>query len=339
MNKFEVVLLTFLAGALVGCGQVPIRQDASATPAVALASQPPATPVVTPNTVLAMPSTVTSTVPEAFPADFQAPQDTAGFGKGERIQGWGGAGPVARNPVVFLHGNGTDSRMFRGFAQVFHERYGYQYSELWSFSYQGYPNSGKPENKQTGILTPHDNAVGDVHEMIERILAYTGRSKVTLVTYSLGATLGRHYLNKYDAYDRVDTFVSIVGANHGFQGAEEGGEPEWTPEAIRALCVHPSGDETPYGRSTDEAVHLPPDAHRAIDWIVIHAGKDDYMLNMHLKTWQQVDNATTSVLTGADINASFEGVFSPLEKPFGAHISFYHEMETMFPVLDRWFLD
>lgn len=230
MKKFALSLLSLLIGAMAGCGQVPSRQETSSAPMVKSVSPSSATSATA--------SIDLSEVPDTFPEGFLAPIDSAGFGQGKPIQGWGGAGPATRNPVVFLHGNGTDSRMFRRFALMFHERYGYQYSELWLFSFQGYPNKGRPENKQTGILTPHKNAVDDVHEMIERILAYTGRPKVTLVTYSLGSTLGRYYLNQYDAYDRVDTFVSIVGANQGFQGAEEGGEPNGPlrPSA-RCACI------------------------------------------------------------------------------------------------------
>jgi hypothetical protein len=317
MKPRSLTLLLLLLFALSGCTQLPVEESVSASP---IAEEPDAT------------------LPESFPDDFEAPIDTGGLGKGEVIQGWGGAGAVTRNPILFLHGNGSDARMFRGYAEAFHERYGYRYSELWAFSYQGHP-SGSAENTRTNYPTPHQNAVDDVHEMVERILAYTGRPKVTLVTYSLGATLGRYYLKKYDAYDKVDIFVSIVGANQGFFGAEEAGEFEWSRKQIHEMCVHPSGDETPYGRSTDEAIHLPPEENREITWVVIHGGKDDYLLNYNLSTKEQMDEGNTSELSGADINASFEGVFTSLNQRVGAQLSFYHEMEKMFPVLDLFFLD
>lgn len=303
MSRFLTFLLPLIL-VLGGCGAVPNRPNSKVT------------------------------LPTSFPSDFSAPIDSAGNGQGDVISGWGGEGKAERNPVIFIHGNGVDADLFRGYATTFIERYGYQPSELWAFSFQGYPNR-KPENRQTKMVTPHQNAVDDVYEMIERILAYTGKQKATLVTYSLGSTLGLHYLKKYDAYHKVDTFISIVGANHGFKGAAEGEEPEWTPDSIRELCVHSSGDETPYGRVQDEKVHLPPTAERHIRWVVMHAGRDDYMLNLHLKNWQQVDNSLTSELDGADINQSYEGVFDNLEKPFGAHISFYYQMEKIFPLFDQ----
>lgn len=271
-------------------------------------------------------------LPDSFPDDFNAPIDSGGLGKGQPIQGFGGKGEVTRNPVIFIHGNGADSSMFREYARIFHYKFGYNASELWAFSFQGYPNNKRLENRRNKLPHPHEYAAQDMHEMVERILAYTGKEKVSLFTYSLGVTVARHYLKKYDAYDKVDIFVSVAGANHGFIDADKAGEVDWTPEGINKLCLHESGDETPYGEGKDQGSSVKPDADRNIKWLVFHGGKDDWIINLSLKTFLQVDNTHSALLDGADLSQSYEGKFDNLRKPYGAHGSFYSEP-------DKWFSD
>src|SRR6059058_5526747 len=82
------------------------------------------------------------TVGTSFPAGFPTIGDAS---LGTPVLGFGAAGPVARTPVIFLHGNNdtpfaTACNPFYGnvhdFARFFEAR-GYSASELWALGYQG----------------------------------------------------------------------------------------------------------------------------------------------------------------------------------------------------------
>jgi pimeloyl-ACP methyl ester carboxylesterase len=260
----------------------------------------------------------TSDLPSGFPPGFPVAVDTAGLGKGKRIHGFGGSGPVEKTPIVFVHGNGSDEDAFRPVARLLRRDLGYRPSELWSFSLQGYPRRSG-EVAATGHNTPHENGVRDLKAMIDAVISFTGAKKVDLLAHSWGVTLGRHYLKKFDAYDRVGTFVAVAGANHGLVNALDAGEPEWTAESINRLCLHASGDETPYGAARDRGAHLAPTSARRIRWIVVHAGRDDYAINTDLKTERRVDNTASPLLSGADATLDLAGAFRELDRTNGSH--------------------
>ncbi len=142
-----------------------------------------------------------------------------------------GTDTVTKQPVIFIHGN-SDKAVGSGvFGQTgwtnsieyFHSR-GYKTSEL-------YATTWGPANAAMSPYQYHSKQnVMKVRKFIEAVKAYTGASKVDIITHSMGVTLARKAILggwANDAADggdyyvgepltsSVDTFVGIAGANLG----------------------------------------------------------------------------------------------------------------------------
>ena len=158
-----------------------------------------------------------TTLPAGFPVISDASLGTP-------VLGFGAAGPVARTPVLFLHGNNdtpfpTACNPFYGklhaFAQAFEAR-GYRPSELWGLGYQGDQCDliATPTNRSSEAHTAVANA-RDLDRFVRALLAYTGAKRVDIVAHSLGVTLTRSWLDSYHANHLVGRVVAIAGPNHG----------------------------------------------------------------------------------------------------------------------------
>jgi triacylglycerol lipase len=110
--------------------------------------------------------------------------------------------PHRRNvPTVFVHGNTADASIWLPMMESFLER-GDTGEDLWALTFR--------RSSPT-----HEEMADQLEAFVERIVEYTGYDVVDVVSHSLGVTGVRYWLDSYDRYDRVDTFVGLAGANHG----------------------------------------------------------------------------------------------------------------------------
>ncbi len=145
---------------------------------------------------------------------------------------------VVNQPVIFIHGNsdkaiGTVTGQTGWTASVdYFLANGYKTSEL-------YATTWGPANAAMSAYQYHSKTnVMKVRKFIEAVKAYTGASKVDIVTHSMGVTLARKALKggwANDAADggdyyvgaaltgSVDTFVGIAGANLGLTSCYQTG--------------------------------------------------------------------------------------------------------------------
>ncbi len=137
--------------------------------------------------------------------------------------GWGGADTgtctATIDPLIFLHGRTGAAELFHT-AKSYFESWGYKPCELYAISW-GNTN----HHKGTSISL--------VRKFIQAVKGYTAREKVDIITWSMGATIGRKAIQGGAAYndsqrknifacqlgesisDSVDTFVNVVGVHRG----------------------------------------------------------------------------------------------------------------------------
>lgn len=162
---------------------------------------------------------------------------------GFRIGGFGGVRPRAPRrhvPVIFVHGNNVDHADWYPVRDAF-KKAGWSDQELWALSYNGLggnngsalhtPNPERDaEHREMGWdgttrVTSNDVNVPDLYAFIRAVRAYTGSSKFSIVSHSLGVTLARQTLKKHPELRRdLVAFVGIAGANHGTSFCPEGSQ-------------------------------------------------------------------------------------------------------------------
>ncbi len=211
------------------------------------------------------------TVGSSFPADFPAIEDAT---LQKPVIGFGAAGPVARTPVIFLHGNNdvpyaTPCSPTNGKVQVLAQHLannGWNPSELWGLGYQGdqcdlVAAQGGDNTKRARIGHTHQANVPDLRRFVAAVLAYTGAKQVDIVGHSMGATLAREWMRQDDAHRQVRRLVSIDGPHHGiincsasplnyFQLPAFGG---FTPTSD--LCQEVGSPHTPFLRRLNGQEH------------------------------------------------------------------------------------
>ena len=153
---------------------------------------------------------------------------------GFRLGGFGGIRPRAPRhhfPVIFLHGNNVDHADWYLVRDDFSSA-GWNDQELWGFSYNGLGNDegntatrdnpeGKAEHQEmagdgVGRITNNDVNVADLYAFIKAVRAYTGSSKFSLVSHSLGVTIARKTLKVHpELRPDLVAFIGIAGGNHG----------------------------------------------------------------------------------------------------------------------------
>jgi hypothetical protein len=175
-----------------------------------------------------------------FAADFPVLTDHEwGF----RLGGFGGvhAGAPRRHiPVIFVHGNNVDAADWYTVRDAF-KASGWSMQELYALSYNGLgANNGiatmnmNPERQQEHMdmgwdgqtrITNDEVNVPDLYDFIKAVQAYTGSTRFSLVTHSLGVTLARRVLKVHPEL-RADltAFVGIAGGNHGTTFCPPGSE-------------------------------------------------------------------------------------------------------------------
>jgi len=151
--------------------------------------------------------------------DFER-SDVSGGSLGGRSSG---SDPVVNQPVIFVHGNGDRASGWATSRAAFKSA-GYTDAEL-------YATTWGPANPLLASQQYHSREhLEHLRAFVEAVLAYTGASKVDIVSHSMGVTLmrkvvqggwasdalagGSYYLGGALTGD-VDAFVGIAGANQG----------------------------------------------------------------------------------------------------------------------------
>ncbi len=151
------------------------------------------------------------------------------------IEGWGGKQyssdcDAYYQPVIFIHGNGDYAQDWDDVRDDYLEGNGsdvyYYPSELYAI---GYGDKGALNASYNHHKADH---MQRIRRLIAAVKAYTGATKVDVVTHSLGVTISRKAIKggyAYNTADRsgtaiylgssissnIDTFVGIAGANRG----------------------------------------------------------------------------------------------------------------------------
>jgi RHS repeat-associated protein len=138
-----------------------------------------------------------------------------------------------RNPVLFIHGYGSDGSIWNKMKQRFREA-GYTDDELLDISYD----------------SSHRNeriAEEDVAPAVQELLERTGASKVDMVTHSMGGFNSRYYIKFLGGDQYVDDWVSLGGPHHGVWQSELcfWGTCEQLQGGSEFLKNLNAGDETP----------------------------------------------------------------------------------------------
>ena len=199
------------------------------------------------------------TVGNTLPADFPVIVDTS---LGKPVIGFGAAGPVARTPVIFLHGNNDTpfptacsvyGRM-QAMAQHLADN-GYATSELWGLGYQGDQcDLQGDQTLRSGIAHTHGANVPDLRRFVYAVMAYTGARQVDIVGHSMGVTLAREWMRQDQAQRLVRRFVAIDGPNQGILNCSPNPANYWQAPAAGGftptseLCVEVGSPDTRFLR-------------------------------------------------------------------------------------------
>lgn len=174
--------------------------------------------------------------------------------------------PVVNQPVIFIHGNSDTalgySSGFTGWTSSinYFQSQGYTSAEL-------YATTWGPANALLASNQYHSKAyMTRLRAFIQAVKAYTGATKVDIVTHSMGVTLARKAIKGGSAYDAsaggtyslgssltalVDTFVGIAGGNRGLVACYQTGPT--TPTCSDVNGLYPGyliGIYGPYGVSS-----------------------------------------------------------------------------------------
>jgi hypothetical protein len=145
---------------------------------------------------------------------------------------------IVNNPVIFIHGN-SDSALgtvspFTGWTssiQYFLSK-GYTSGELYATTW------GPASSAQSAYQYHSKDNLLRIRAFIQAVKAYTGATKVDIVTHSMGVTLARKAIKGGTGYDSasggsynlggaltssIDTFVGISGANRGLTSCYQTG--------------------------------------------------------------------------------------------------------------------
>jgi triacylglycerol lipase len=114
--------------------------------------------------------------------------------------GGGGGSSGPHDPILFVHGWNSSSTTWNTMVSRF-QKDGWTASELNNWSY----NTAQ-SNKTTAA---------QIQTKVDQILAATGRTKVDLITHSMGGLSSRWYVKFLGGDLKVDEWVSLGGPNHG----------------------------------------------------------------------------------------------------------------------------
>jgi hypothetical protein len=102
--------------------------------------------------------------------------------------------------IIFVHGNSASSRHWYKHIDFFIER-DYSPERLWAIDIEG------------GIT--HKNYYENIETFVSTVQDYVGQEEISIVSHSLGVTASRYWMDKFDTYNYIESFIGIAGANHG----------------------------------------------------------------------------------------------------------------------------
>lgn len=191
-----------------------------------------------------------------------------------------------RNPILFVHGSGMDSRSWYGLIDYLHSR-GYPLEYLAAIDLR--PSDGDNVTAATG---PIARTVDTLLDRARRN-GHGRDAKVDIVGLSMGAFSTRWYASQV-APERVRRWIGLAGANHGTDalcGRAGGGDRQMCPAFAQdgernAEQVTMNGtraapvDETPFGPAPDPAgvPSIAPDAKRRIEWFTVSLPNDPWIV-------------------------------------------------------------
>jgi pimeloyl-ACP methyl ester carboxylesterase len=204
----------------------------------------------------------------SFPPGFRTPVDAS---LGVPVLGFGAAGPVARTPVIFLHGNNDTPYPtacnpygnMHDFAQFFLDR-GYGAGELWALGYQGdqCDLAAHPTHRSGDAHSTIAN-VRDLNAFVREVLDYTGARQVDIVGHSLGGTLAREWMRWKHTRHLVRRLVAVDAPNHGIVDCSASPFNYWQLPALGGftpdspICREYGADDTPLLRRLNRADETP----------------------------------------------------------------------------------
>lgn len=103
--------------------------------------------------------------------------------------------------IILVHGNSRDAYDWIHHFNYFSKK-GEDESELWAISFD--------DSNFT-----HSYLAQQLEEFIANVLEKTGLEEVSIISHSLGVTVTRYWMYKFNRYDQVNTFIGLAGANHG----------------------------------------------------------------------------------------------------------------------------
>jgi pimeloyl-ACP methyl ester carboxylesterase len=291
-----------------------------------------------------------ATVGTTFPAGFPTIVDAS---LGVPVIGFGGAGPVLRTPVIFLHGNNdtpfpTACNPYGNVHDIaqYLADHGYALSELWGLGYQGDQCDTilSPTNK-SGYAHSTVANIPDLDRFVEAVLAYTGAKRVDIVGHSLGVTLARAWMKREHKGHLVRRLVAIDGPNHGiidcspsplnyFQLAAFGG---FTPDS--AICQEYGSADSAFLGWLNRGQETPGPTK----WLVIRNVGPDFVYTSAQDGFfpavpaedslgRPHDFSDSASLVGADeIDLSGQGVYDPFLGT--AHLGIVNSPQTWAAVL------
>jgi pimeloyl-ACP methyl ester carboxylesterase len=188
---------------------------------------------------------------------------------GTPVLGFGGAGPVRRTPVIFLHGNNdtpypTDCNGSYGKVQAFAQYFadhGYRLGELWALGYQGDQcDLLTDETRRASVAHSATANVPDLRRFVRAVLRYTGARQVDIVGHSLGSTLPREWMRQDRAYPLVRRFVGVDGPEHGIINCSPNAQNYYVTIGFNPdspVCLEFGSDHTPLLRRLNRRDETP----------------------------------------------------------------------------------
>lgn len=244
-------------------------------------------------------------------------QFAGGFNPGVGYGGFGGGNcSASKTPVIFVHGNGDNAINWdtapsgpykssdgRSVYDYFKAR-GYNDCELFGITYLS-----SSQQKNAGGNYHSSSKYNMINTFIDKVKAYTGKSKVDIVGHSLGVSMSLATLEYKGKWSSVRRFINIAGGIRGLASCLYTGYAN----PIAATCgsqniyssytfgFYPSTGIYYYGynqwtgSSGSKSMRRMPSKYSNVNFYTIHAGYQD---EVHCGTLQGWSNCSI----GAEFN-------------------------------------
>lgn len=148
-------------------------------------------------------------------------QYAGGFNPGTGYGGFGGGNcSASKTPIVFIHGNGDEAKNFDYPPYGPYAPLKSAYDELKSRGYNDCELFGITYLTSTQRSLPQNNYMSSskyyiIKTFINAVLSYTGKSKVDIISHSLGVSTALGTIKYYGIASKVRKFINIAGGIKG----------------------------------------------------------------------------------------------------------------------------